>query len=215
MRPWGLIRMGLLASSVMCWHAEGVAQRIRNSPFFGPTSSLELLSRADVRTELELVAEQVTKLRKLRVKYRALLRERFSDLREAGIEDARERAREIMTSLRRDLTSDLNRILLPHQTKRLEQLRLQWQLGRLENIAGFPNEVANSLAITDDQLQQLREQQEATNAEFRLQLNAYRVKARQQILELLTPAQRQHLDELTGAPFRFEESPASDRRSEP
>ncbi len=176
-----------------------------------PLELLDLLARQDVRSELELISDQLDQLTKLQRASRRMLRERFVTLRVGGVEGVRERIRQMSTELRRQLDDSLSQILLPHQMQRLRQLQIQHRLrgGRAEVLLSA--EVAKRLGITEDQERALRQKGRQLEIELERQVSAWRAAAQKQLMAVLTSDQREKLGELIGQPFRFDDEPSVGR----
>ena len=97
----------------------------------------------------------------------------------------------------------VNEILLPHQRKRFDQLRLQTQMrnsgaGALEN-----EKLIEQLGITDEQREELKKKRAEVEEKLRQKLDQLRKEAQDEIFSVLTPAQRDTLKELVGREFEF------------
>jgi len=186
-------------------------RRQRFSGFGGGGSSLELLRRDDVKKELELLDDQVKQIEALSEKTRNSLRDAFSGLRDLSREERTKRFENLGETLRnrnKEIEKEVNsKILLPHQSKRLAQIRFQRQLSRSRNTGAFTSTtVVEALGISEQQLEKLKELQSQTDQELRAQIAKLREQARQKMLNELTPQQRTKYKNLIGDPFEFTET---------
>ena len=169
----------------------------------GPFELLNLLTRQDVQQEIELIGDQLEQLRELRGKIRRRARERFAEIRIAGPQDARGRIQKLGVELRQEFEAELSKVLLPHQHRRLRQIRLQRQL-RVANAAALLSaDTMDQLMITTEQQTRLKERSKQLESQFQEKLRGMREEIRQQLLEVLTADQRQRLAQLTGESFDF------------
>ena len=108
----------------------------------------------------------------------------------------------------------MEKILLPHQLKRLDQLsaQLRTQGGGMALLGG---EVARDLGVTDQQREQLRTKVEEIEQETRKQEAELRRQVREKVIQLLTPEQQKKLKEMIGEPFTFEMQGPPQRPGQP
>lgn len=175
-------------------------------PRSGPFEPLTLLARADVRQELELIADQQAQLLDLRGKTRREARDRFAEIRTGGAAGAQGRIRQVAGELQQRVWSALSQILLPHQLDRLRQIQLQRQLRNGGAAILVREGLVEQLEITEDQRAKLQSTGRELEAEYRRRLQTLRAEMREKVLAVLSPEQRQRLDQLTGAPFEFQEN---------
>jgi Spy/CpxP family protein refolding chaperone len=183
---------------------------------FGPT---QLLSRQDVRKELELLDDQIKQLDALEQK----MRDRMSQAlpRPAGPGQGRAQEgsrdprrdqeapkpqtdfRQIFEQINKETRAEQEKILLPHQLKRLDQLSAQLRMQNL-GFALMGGDVARDLGVTDQQREELRTKIEEIDRETRKQEAELRRQAREKVIKLLTPDQQTKLKDMTGEWFTFE-----------
>ena len=96
----------------------------------------------------------------------------------------------------------VDEILLPHQVKRLEQLKVQMKMKSQGARAIAGGLLADTLELTDEQRKELREKEREAQIELRAKIAKLREEAREKVLEeVLTPTQQDKLAELTGDKF--------------
>lgn len=117
-------------------------------------SPLMLLQMEQVQKEIELLDDQKAKLRELAEKTQGQMREQFAGLRDLPEDQRRAKMEELrkqMETRAQELQKEVEGILLPHQIKRLKEIRIQMMgLRALED-----TEVAKALGITDAQKEKL------------------------------------------------------------
>ncbi len=161
-----------------------------------------LLQRADVQRELNLTEQQKNQIRQMQENQRAAMQE----LRNLPPQERRQKMQELWQ--KNDPTSVLNE----SQKKRLREIELQ----AMGPSAFLQEDVANELKLTQEQrsrlqgivmqqMQQLREQfQGGGFGQGGQNLQQLREQMEKQMLEVLTPAQRQQWQQMQGKPFQFE-----------
>lgn len=181
----------------------------------GGGGSIGLLMREDVRKELEIVDEQQEKLRAAGEKLREDMRDMFSGLRDLPDEERRERFAELREKMREkteQLQTEVDKILLPHQRSRLKQIHTQMQMrssGTTANLSG--GKLAEELKITDEQKEKLKQIQVEVQKELNEKISKARAEAKEKLLDVLTPEQREKFKTMMGDDFQFEQR-RDDRR---
>lgn len=168
---------------------------------------LELLQHEQVRKELELVDDQIEKLKALGEEVRREMREQFAGLRDLSEDQRRERFAELQKKMQQrgqQTNAKLGQILLPHQMERLRQLQLQFRM-RLFGTARVlgSDEVSESLHITAAQKEKLEQTARAVEQEVQQKIEKLRQEGRAKLLEVLTAEQRQQLEGMMGKPFEL------------
>jgi len=163
----------------------------------GGSSELMLLSREDVRQELDLLDEQTDELAGLRdgLDMRGMMEE----MRDAEPEDRPRLMQQAMEKARKKIQDQVSEVLMPHQAKRLQQLSVQFAMQSPFGITG--GTVAEKLGISEEQQEQLRDKARQLQEELQKKL-------REELIQELTPEQQEKLKSLTGKPFTFEQTPS-------
>lgn len=175
----------------------------------GGGGPLMLLQRNDVQAELELLDDQKKQVNDLREKSTQKMRELFGNLR--GGEGGDRRGDELRDAFRKaaeETQAEVDKILLPHQTKRLKQLEVQMQMrgrGVLGALGG--GDVPEKLGISEEQREKLREKAQGLDEEVRKKTAELRKQAQEQLIASLTEDQRKQFNELIGEPFEFKDEP--------
>lgn len=191
----------------------------------GQGMGLMLLASPQVQKELELVDDQKAKIKELSDKAQADMREAFSGMRDLTqeerqkkMEELRKKSEERMASLQKDV----DKILLPHQQKRLKQIRFQVLGDRALSDA----EILKELGITDEQKAKLeaiakesrestqklfegirdipQEERQAKMTELREKMTKARTEAQEKAQAVLTDAQKAKLKEMKGEEFKLD-----------
>lgn len=172
--------------------------------------SFALLQDENVKKELDLVDEQVSKITSLQEKLQEDLRSQFTggdfggfgdlseDERNARIAEMRARSQKVTDAAQKQL----DEILLPQQRERLKQIVVQQQLRRQgTSDALSEGELAEQLGITEDQKQKLADKQREVEAALREKMEKLRQEAQDEVLSVLSESQKSKLKQMTGAPI--------------
>ena len=202
--------------------------------FGGGGSSLELLAREDVQKELELLDDQIAEVEDAREEQRDAVREAFSGFGRGGNrgggdrgargnrdrqgggdrgqrregEDRFARFREMREKMEKQVQASIDKILLPHQSKRLNQLVLQRRLrgGAAQTASTLSSgDLADNLKVSESQGEKLQEKARSIEAKLRKEIAKLRQKAQEELVSSLTPAQQREFKEMVGKPFTFVE----------
>jgi hypothetical protein len=185
-----VLAMMLLASVAMAQPGQGQARRPRQGGpgggFFGggPMGKVMLLMQEDVREHLDLLDEQLEDLQ-------AAQREMMQSMRN----------REDREGAIRNLEKTIGEVLLPHQSKRLEQLAMQQAMRGGRGL--LSDDMVAKLKITDAQKEKIQSRQEQIRDELRQKIAELQKQYEDKILEELTAAQRAQLKTMVGEPFDF------------
>lgn len=169
--------------------------------------ALNLLQREEVREELELLDDQVKQLTELREKSTAKMRDLFANTRPGGDagNDRREEMRETFRKFAEETQAEVDKVLLPHQSKRLKQLEAQMRMRGGGVLGALGGDVAQQLGVNEAQQEKLREKARELEADLRKKTNELRKQAQEQLLASLTAEQRAQFKELIGEPFEFKD----------
>ena len=163
-----------------------------------------LLERPDVQRELNLTEQQKTQIRQMQEAMRAA----WQEMRNLPPQERRQKMEELRQK------NDPTKVLNETQKKRLRELELQ----AMGPTAFLQPEVADELKLTQEQrsrlqgivmqqMQQLREQFQSGGfgqGQGAQNFQQLREQAEKQMLEVLTPAQREQWQQMQGKPFAFE-----------
>ena len=213
-----LFAVAVIGTALLCTTAS--AQRGgggRGGPGGGPggmmgNSSLGLINDKNVVEELELVEDQVEALNDLQDEMRSIFRDSFSGMRDkfrdenADREALMQEVRDKIQSEMKNVESELNEILLPHQVARLEELSFQMQASRSGTTGLLSSDkVKEKLGLTDDQIDEVKAKSEEVRKDLDAKIEKLREEARDEILSVLTTDQQAQIKEMMGDSFEFEQ----------
>ena len=196
-------------------HVLAAGKPVRDDDQISPAREASGLQDEAVRTELDLVDEQVTKLQEIGTKIREDVQASFQgidfgsfrdlseDERNARMAEIREKADKITAEGQKEIDA----VLLPHQRERLKQLQVQSQMRFGADRALSSDPLAKDLGITDAQKEQLRTKQEEIEASLNEKIAKLRTEAREELFSVLTTAQQDKLKGMIGKPFTFTGGP--------
>lgn len=173
---------------------------------------MNLLRNEAVKSELELVDDQVQEIETIMEEMWAEMRERMGKMREfrdLTPEERREKyaeVREEMNERRKKYQEQVNDVLLPAQAARLKQLSVQSRarrtgdgaLGVLQN-----SELLTELGIDEETQKKLKEKTEEVLKELKKKVDKLRKKAEEEILSVLPADKRKVFIEAVGTSFEF------------
>jgi Spy/CpxP family protein refolding chaperone len=164
-------------------------------------NSLNWLEDESMLTELDIIDEQREKLQQLRDEVQKRRQDFGKTVRELPAEKRVDFIREFANLLSANTDEKVNEILLPHQRKRFDQLRLQTQMrnsgaGALEN-----EKLIEQLGITDAQREELKKKRAEVEVKLRKKLDALRKEAQEEMCSVLTQEQRDKLKEMLGREY--------------
>lgn len=176
----------------------------------GMGSGLSLTSDRRVQDELELAPDQLNALNELRQEMQSEIREMFMGMRDRNTGDREQMMREIredMEKLTQEFDELANKELLPHQRSRLKQLVFQSSaragFGGGLSAGRIPPMLAQELDITSEQERAMREKAEKVQEDLRKKIANLTRQAEEEVLSVLSPAQRSKYKELMGDDFEF------------
>jgi hypothetical protein len=159
-----------------------------------------------VREELELTDDQIEAIRKVRQRITEetnLAGFRASQNKILGVRRS-ELVQEIAKETQRRAVEDVERILLPHQTRRLRQIDLQRRI-RGTSFALFTSSViARELEYTPEQSAEIPRLVKELEREVVAVLSRERQRAMNKILDKLSEEQRKKYREVVGEEFNFD-----------
>jgi len=163
--------------------------------------------------ELGILPEQKEKLDKLRTDMQTKTTEAYKSINfnEIKPEERTNKYYEVMNKVSDETAKEVEKILLPHQIKRLKQIMTQTRLQQLGYGGGAAvlggDDLASELGITDQQLEELKKKEEEVRQEIQKKSQEFYKKlqeeSREKIFSVLTPKQRRKLDELIGERFEW------------
>lgn len=160
-----------------------------------------LLRRSDVRKEIELIDDQTEAFERAKMAMRERLEEFRQTLRSKTLEEKSVANKAHLVEMMRSQQATRQEVLLPHQLRRLAQLR--WQYRAIDDPV---KSIHQAFDVTDDQEQRLIEIEVEMRAKWLKEMWAFYRKSQQEILQVLTPQQRAAWEKKAGDEFQFESS---------
>lgn len=176
----------------------------------GAATYASLLGNEGVQKELELVDDQLTKIKAINDKSREGLRELFQGAGGGGNNNLsdeeraarREETRKKMEERNASLDKEFTEVLLPHQRERLAQLKVQANLQRLGTVGTLTSkDVADQLGITEAQATKLKDANETINKELNEKIAKLREETRAKLLDSLSASQKEKWTKIQGEKF--------------
>lgn len=193
--------------------AEGRAGGGQQYQYANPMGqSLGWLYMTQIQKELEVLPEQREQLDQLRTEVNAKLSELYKSLNEGDRTEWQKKYYEASKELGEETEKKVRQILLPHQINRLKQIALQMKLASAGYGSAYAltadSDVADELEISEEQKSELRDKEKELQAEIRAKTQEFykqlNEEAREKLLSVLSPAQRQKLDRLIGDKFEWQ-----------
>lgn len=128
--------------------------------------------------------------------------------KKGGGEDRFARFREMREKMEKETQKALDEILLPHQSKRLNQLVLQRSLrGGASQVAAALSrgDLAEGLNVTEKQGESLQAKARTIETKLQAQIAKLRQQAQEELLKSLSPEQHREFKDMVGKPFTFTE----------
>ncbi len=163
---------------------------------------MDMLSNPKIRAELDMVDDQYQKMQN---KYSDLRKQMAKQIRDIDFSNSKN-ALESLRKITGDAQREVHGVLLPHQKKRLAQLRVQHLLNRKSLAAILTTDpVASKLEVTEDQKAELLKSEQEIEKELEREIAELRKKAREKLLRKLRSSQRKQFEEMVGDQFDFGE----------
>lgn len=166
-------------------------------------TTIGMLADENVRRDLEMVDDQY---KELQTASQAIQKRAGEQLRSLDFSD-RENLMEQIRKMRSSAEEELNSLLLPHQVKRLRQIRFQSQVRRKTLVGILTSDpVMSDLDISDTQADELKDAEKEIREEMEKEIKKLREKAKNKLLARLKPKQKKEVEEMIGDSYDFKES---------
>ena len=160
------------------------------------------IGMAPIQQELDLDDKQIEKLKKLQADFRAKQRDIYAELKDIDPKKRTEFLQEMQTTIRENLRSDVEKVLLPQQKKRLDQIVFQSKLKGGVQMAIRDEGVLKMLDITDEQKAKLSKRVSEEQRKMYAEIQRMRQELEKKVLqEILTEKQLKKIEELSGEEF--------------
>lgn len=165
-----------------------------------------------MQRELEIVDEQQEKLKKLQTEVTNETRDLYKTAQSEDRQEWMRKYNEIAGRLAGETDKRVREILLPHQVRRLRQIVLQTRLSGagFGSAAGLTSgTVAEELGLTEEQKRDLQKKEKEVAAEVQRKSREFyerlREESEEELLSVLTDAQRRKLKDLVGERFDWQQ----------
>ena len=176
-------------------------------PFpMGSGDSFAMLNNPSVQKDLELVEDQIQQIKDINADFSARIQDQIGSLQDesGGFDLAQAKGLgELVKKLKLQQKAEIENLLLPHQQDRLRQVALQMQIQSMGTARALSNKLAKELGITAEQKDRLKKRQEELQQKMEQEIAKMRKDAKKDLLQELTPEQREKLKKLTGAEFEM------------
>lgn len=187
---------------------QGFGQRGGGFGGFGGGGAMGLLGREDVQKELDILDDQKQEIEALMEDSSNARRDMMRDLFGGGGNFDREAIQEAMEKANRDVEKKLDNILLPHQSRRLKELEVQFALRGRSLAAAVTNDtLVDGLKVTDDQKEDIEKAAESIQKELDAAIAKLRMDAIEKLMgKALTSQQQAKFKDMVGKPFEFQDT---------
>jgi hypothetical protein len=131
-------------------------------------------------------------------------RERAGEAFRRGGDGDRAAALATLQRFNEETQAEINKILLPHQAKRLSQIEVQ---SRMRFTLAPAGQVADQLGLSESDQDKLREKAQGLEQELAKKTAEIRRQLQEQLMADLTADQRAKFKEMVGEPFNFRDEP--------
>jgi len=162
-----------------------------------------LASNPQLQDELGLLEEQKAGIKDLARDFSDKLSQTMRPSEDGNLSFDPGNLKEIIAGLNEQRDQQLNKILMPNQRERLQQIALQMEMkarGDATVLAG--QRLSEELGIDDEQKKRIRDKAQELQERIKQEIARLKQQARQELLQELTPQQRQKLQELVGDDFQ-------------
>lgn len=179
-----------------------------------PQDDMGILANEQFHDDLGLVPEQKQKLTTLRRTMQERRQKAYAELRTElrTLEPAKvgEVVRESEKQIQEETRKQISEILLPNQVERLKQVKVQMQMRSRGANALTQGELADLLALTDQQKTELAEKQKDAEKKLREKIEEIRKQLVKDVIrDVLNVEQRAKLTELLGAELQLKAAEAT------
>ena len=169
--------------------------------YFGDTS--QMIMDPQIKQHLELDDDQMAKLKDIQKQFAERMKNELNFSHGPGADPAQmKNIGKLIQEINAERKSAMGSVLLPHQSKRLEQIALQMKMKNRGDAATLVSkDVAEELGIDEDQQKRIKSRAAEIKKEMEQEIARVKEEARKKLMRELTPTQRKQLDELMGEKF--------------
>ena len=175
------------------------------------SDQFSLLNNSSIQKELNLVDEQVERLKAVRKDFRNRMNDLTSEMRSDGGNfnfdpEMIEKLKKLSEEIKKEKQEEIEGLLLPEQIERLKQIALQNKMKQQGTVNALGSkEVAEALGLDKEKVAELRKKSKELAKKVQEDIKALREQAREDLLDELSDEQREKLEELLGEKFEQEE----------
>ena len=147
--------------------------------FSAQSSDLGLIRDSKIRQDIEMMDDQYEDIKNRQSEIQQRLAREIREIDFSNSDNVIDKIRKVQDAAQKDLES----VLLPHQVKRLKQIRMQTLLlrhGLVEVITNDP--IKSDLDVTQAQADELKEFEKVVEADLQKEIERLREKARDRLL---------------------------------
>jgi len=168
------------------------------------SDSFSMLNDPSVQQDLQIVDEQLEQIKQANREFGEKLKREMELMKDEtgkfNFQNGTDFG-ELIRDLKQQQQEHISRILLPNQQKRLEQVARQIRMKQLGTSSGLTGKLADELGITEEQREKIRDKSKELNDRLERQIGDLRAQAKKELLQELTPGQREKLTDLLGDDF--------------
>lgn len=170
-----------------------------------PADPSHLINMPQVRKDLELDDDQIRQLQEIQNEFNEKMRGKmnFTHGPDADPNQFKE-MRKVLREITEQRKAALGAVLLPHQSKRLQQISTQMKMKNQGDAnALVSKDIAEELGIDEDQKKRLKDRAAEIKREMEEEIARIQEEGRKKLLRELTREQRDKLEEMTGDKFEL------------
>ena len=169
--------------------------------FYMPADPGHLISNSQVRKDLELDADQIKELTQIQKEFQQEIQNRMKSMQSGKTFDHK-KWNETIQQLSKDKKAAMGAVLLPHQSKRLQQISNQMKMKNRGDVNALVGDsMAKELGIDERQAKELKKRADEIRAEMEDKIAEIKEQARNKLIRELRPDQREKLEDMLGDKF--------------
>ena len=175
-----------------------------DGPHFMPmaTDGFGLLNNRSVQKDLELVDDQMEQIRSVQKDFDKRIRDSLGDLKSGRLDLSNiDSLKQTIADMQAQKKEAVNNLLLPHQQERLKQVALQMKM-KNRGTANTIGAMAEELGLSKEQVEKMKKRSTELKQEIAEKTAQLRQDAKDELMGMLSPAQRQKLDDMIGDEYK-------------
>jgi hypothetical protein len=165
----------------------------------------QMLSNPGVQNELDLVGKQLDQYKELQTSYGKRISAELEKMKSGKpSQDGARSLEKTIKEIEEQKKEDIEKLLLPSQRERLEQISLQQKMKNQGTAAALANdEIREKLGLSEKDVEKLKGKAKELNEKMQEKMQKLRAEMRAELLDELSSEQKAKLKELTGDDFEF------------